>query len=329
MTGRLYKPPSHTVEVLGEATSGASTVEDLADSLGCVTRTASNKVHDPAILGLIEREDNELSVSEDARRVVQLKDTSPLENAFRELPGVPQLLDRIEDETMGVEEIGRLVSFETGSNAAADSTFQNYGRVYGEWIDYLELGTYSNGVVAAEEIDEVSETTEPLENPRGPNNPRVPPEKVFEILPLISRVDSREGVLERSAYSDRYAAKILTTCYGLGIAESKRNGPQLTERGKELQQASVGNRKRILRDALLEIPLVQAYCERIPESGFERYEVMEEVSERYLKGWSESTIRTRAKRLHPWLVFTDLVEEQDSGHLERTDALETNELAAP
>ena len=126
MTGRLYNPPSRTVEVLGEATSGASTVEALADSLGCVSRTATNKVHDPVILGLIEREDEEFSVSEDARRVVQLKDTTPLENAFLELPGVPEVLDRIEGDSVEIEEIGRLISFETGSNASAASSFKTY-----------------------------------------------------------------------------------------------------------------------------------------------------------------------------------------------------------
>ncbi|WP_165874830.1 AAA-associated domain-containing protein [Natrarchaeobius oligotrophus] len=313
--------------MLREATSGASTVEDLAEGLDIAPKTASNKVHDPTILGLVDRDDNQLSVSEDARRVIQLKDTSPLENAFRELPGVSEVLDRIEGGSVEVEEIGRLISFETGSNAAAESTFRNYGRVYGEWIDYLDLGTYSNGVVAAGEIDELPEASEPLENPRGPNNPRVPPEKVFEILPLISRIESREELQERSDYSDRYTSKILTTCYGLGIAESTRNGPELTERGKELQQTSVGQRKRILREALLEIPLAQAYCERMPEDEFRNKDVMRQVSEDYLKGWSDSTIQTRAKRLYSWLLFTGIAEEQETGYLEPAETTETSEVA--
>lgn len=329
MTERLYYPPEHTEKVLREATSGASTVEDLAEGLGIAPKTASNKVHDPAVLGLIDRDDKDLSVSKDARRVVQLKDTSPLESAFSELPGVPEVLNRIEDESLEVEEIGRLISFETESNAAAESTFRNYGRVYGEWIDYLDLGIYSNGIVAVGEIDEVAETTEPLENPRGPNNPRVPPEKVFEILPLLSRVESREELQERSDYSDRYTTKIVNTCYGLGIAESTRNGPELTERGRELQQASVGHRKQILREALLEIPLVQAYCERMPEDEFRNKDVMRQVSEDHLKGWSDSTIQTRAKRLYSWLLFTELAEEQATGYLQPTETPETGESAAP
>jgi hypothetical protein len=328
MTERLYYPPDHTQEVLREATSGASTVEDLADSLGYATRTVSNKVHDPVVLGLLGRDENELTVSEDARRVVQLEDTSPMEETFRELPGVSKILERIEDEQVDVEEIGRLMSFETSSNAAAESTFRNYGRVYAEWIDYLDLGNYSNGVVATGEIDKVSETTEPLENPRGPNNPRVPPEKVFEILPLISRFNSREELQEHSDYSDRYTSKILTTCYGLGIAEPTRNGPELTERGKELQQASVGQRRRILQEALLEIPLVQAYCERMPEGKFRNQDVMRQVSEDHLKGWSDSTIKTRAKRLYQWLLFTELAEEKDTGYLQPTDIVETDKLTA-
>jgi len=329
MTGRLYYPPDHTEEVLRKATSGASTIEDLADLLGYTTETTSNKVHDPVVLGLIERDDNQLSVSEDARRVVQLEDTTPLKNAFTELPGVQEVLDRIEEEPVDVEEIGRLISFNTGSNAAAESTFKNYGRVYGQWIDYLNLGSYSNGVVAAGSIENTSEKEGPLDNPRGANSPNVRPEKVFEILPLLAQVESREELQERAEYSEREVSKILSTWYGLGIAESTRNGPVLTNRGKELQQASVGNRKRILREALLELPLVQAYCERVPEDEFKNQEVMEQVSEDYLKGWSEVTIQTRAKRLYSWLLFTELFEERTRGYLEPTGNIEAGELAAP
>lgn len=328
MTDRLYYPPDHTEEVLRKATSGASTIEGLADRLGYTPDTTSNKVHDPVVLDLIERDDNQLSVSEEARRVVQLRDTSPLKEAFTELQGVQEVLDRIEDEPVEVEEIGRLISFKTGSNAAAESTFKNYGRVYGEWIDYLELGSYSNGVVADETIETTPEKTGPLENSRGANSPNVRPKKVFEILPLITRAESREELQERAEYSDREISKILSTCYGLGISESTRNGPQLTNRGKELQQASMGNRKRILQEALLEIPLVQAYCERAPEDEFKNQEVMKQVSEDHLKGWSEVTIQTRAKRLYSWLLFTELFEEQNRGYLQATDNVKTGELAA-
>lgn len=326
---RLYSPPDHTEEVLREVTSGAATIERLADRLGCTPETASNKVHDPVVLDMIERENNHLSVLDGARRVVQLQDRSPLETSFQKLPGVSEILAKIEDEPTDVEKIGRLISFETGPNAAAESTFRNYGRVYGEWIDYLGLGNYSDGVVFDGTIDNTSTKSEPLENPQGPNNPRVPPEKVFEVLPLITQVDSREELQERMDYSNRYTNKILTTCYGLGIAEPTRNGPQLTNRGSELQRASVGNRKRILKEALLEVPLVQAYCARIPDDEFRNRDIMGQVSEDYLKGWNKTTIQTRAKRLYSWLLFTGLVEEQTTGYLVPTDAIRNEDFSTP
>jgi hypothetical protein len=322
----LYYPPSHTEEVLQEVTSGASTVEELADGLGYATRTASNKVHDPVILGLVERQDSKLSITEDARRVVQLKDTSPLETAFCDLAGVDQILDRIEEEQVGVEQIGRIISFETESNAAAESTFKNYGRVYAEWIEYLDLGNYSEGLVAVGEIDDSSEDLGPLENPRGANCPRVRPEKVFEIIPLVSKGKSREEIEDISGYSDREVSKILTTCYGLGITESSRDGPQLTDRGKEIQQESIGNRKQILQKALYEVPLVQAYCDRAPDEKFRNQDIMKQISEDYAKGWSNTTIETRAKRLYSWLLFTELFEERSRGYLQpgsEPDAVES------
>lgn len=322
---RLYYPPEHTEDVLREVTSGASTIEQLADRMGYVRRTTTNKVHDSVVLGLIEREDSQLSVSDDARRVVQLQDTAPLDNAFRELVGVSEILNRIEDEPVSVEDVGRIISFETGSNAAAESTFKAYGRVYGEWIDYLDLGNYSDGFVADGEINKSSENLGPLENPRGASYPRVPPEKVFEILPMISQGKSHEELEERSQYSDRELSKTLSTCYGLGLAESTRNGPQLTKCGRELQQASIGNRKLILQDALMEIPLVRAYCDRAPDEEFRNLDVIRQISEDYVKGWSKKTIQTRAQRLYSWFLFTELFEEKDRGYLAPQTSAETSE----
>jgi len=329
MTERLYYPPDHTEDVLREVTSGASTIEELADRLGYVPDTASNKVHDSVVLGLIEREDSQLSVSEDARRVVQLQNTAPLETAFRELVGVDGVLDRIEEGAVSVEEIGRIISFETESNAAAESTFKNYGRVYGDWIDYLDLGNYSDGFVAAGEIEKGSESLGPLENPHGANYPKVRPEKVFEILPLISLGRSRDEINERSEYSDREISKTLSTCYGLGLSEATRNGPKLTDQGKKLQQQSIGNRKQLLQEALTDIPLVQAYCEIAPDGEFRNQDIMSQISEEYAKGWSEGIIQTRAKRLYTWLIFTELFEEKSRGYLQPQLKTETSESVAP
>lgn len=312
---RLYYPPDHTEDIIREVTSGASTIDDLADRLGYVPKTAMNKVHDPVVLGLIERVDSRLSVSDDARRVVQLQDPAPLKTAFLELVGVSEILNRIKEEPTSVEEVGRILSFETGSNAAAESTFKSYGRVYGEWIDYLDLGNYSDGFVAKGEIDKSSENLGPLENPRGASCPRVSPEKVFHILPEISQESSHEKLANRSGYSDRELSKVLSTCYGLGLAESTRNGPRLTKRGRELQQASIGNRKQILQDALLEVPLVQAYCDRVADEEVKNIDVIKGISEDYAKGWGEVTIETRAKRLYSWFLFTELFEENARGYL--------------
>lgn len=329
MTERLYYPPDHTEDVLQEVTSGASTIKELADRLDYVPKTASNKVHDPVVLGLIERDDYQLQVTEDARRVVQLRDTAPLKTAFRELVGVEQVLERIEEDSVSVEAIGRIISFKTESNAAAESTFKNYGRVYGEWIDYLDLGSYSNGFVAAGEVDKSSDTLGPLENPRGANYPKVRPEKVFDILPLITQGISREELEEKSRYSDREISKTLSTCYGLGIAESTRNGPQLTERGKEIQQETIGNRKQILQESLTEIPLVQAYCERAPNEEFRNQDIMSQISEDYAKGWSDGTIQSHAKRLYSWLLFTELFEEKSRGYLQPETDIKLSEFVAP
>lgn len=318
---RLYRRPKHTEDVLGEITSGASTTEEVADGLGNSRKTAMNKIHDGVILGLINREDGHLSVTEDARRIVQLQDLTLLREAFEKLPGVSKLLNQIQDESMTFEEAGRLISFETKSGAAAEDTFRTYGSVYAHWISYLDLGTRSDGVLASSP-EQVSVETEPLENPRGANCPRVPPKKVFELLPRISKADSREDLEGSTEMSTKTVEKTLSTCYALGIADYTRTGPVVTDRGKELHQSSIGNRKVILAEELLQIPLVQVFCEEAPKEEFSAETVMSQVSETHLKGWSEVTVQTRAKRLSPWLTYTGLAEENTQGQLALIEELD-------
>lgn len=63
-TKRLFRRPKHTEDVLGEITSGASTTDEVAEGLGNSRKTAMNKIHDGVILGLVNREDGHLSVTE-------------------------------------------------------------------------------------------------------------------------------------------------------------------------------------------------------------------------------------------------------------------------
>lgn len=324
-TERLFRRPKHTEDVLGEITSGAPTTKEVAEGLGNSRKTALNKIHDGVLLGLINREDGHLSVTEDARRVVQLQDLTPLCEAFEELPGVSKLLNQIEDDSMTFEEAGRLISFETKSGAASEELFRKYGAIYAHWVDYLDLGAKSDGVLASSR-EQVSVETEPLENPRGANCPRVPPEKVFELLPHISKADSRKDLETVTEMSTTTIGKTLSTCYALGIADYTRTGPVLTDRGKELQRSSVGNRKTILAEELLQIPLVQAYCEEASNEPFDAEDLMSQVSDKHLKGWSEVTIETRVKRLTPWLTYTGLAEKQSPGELTLTE--KTNQQAA-
>lgn len=305
---RLYRRPKHTEDVLGEITSGASTAEEVAEGLGHSRKTAINKIHDGVILSLIDREDGHLSVTEDARRIVQLQDLTPFSEAFEVLPGVSNLLNQIQDEPMTFEEAGRLISFETESGAASKETFRKYGATYARWISYLDFGIKSDGVLASSS-EQVSIETETLENPRGANCPRVSPEKVFELLPLISKTESREDLVASTGMSTKTVGKTLSTCYALGIADYTHIGPVVTEKGKELQQSSIGNRKTLLAEELLQIPLVQTYCKEAPEEPFRAESVMSRISEKYLRGWSDVTIKTRANRLSPWLTYTGLAEE--------------------
>lgn len=318
---RLYYPPDHTVDTIRAVIRGNNTVEQIAEELGIGENTAMNKIHDPLHLGLIEKDGDKYKATEEARRLVQLEDDEVLEGRFVKLPGVEDVVDRVENGGVTSEEIGRIISFETGSGAADAKRFKEYGRVYARWIHRLDLG----------EVDETpSNSRHPLENDRGANNPRVPPQKVIEALRVIDEVDNREELADRLGYSERYTQKILTTAYALGVARNERgSGFATTEIGRTVISTSEGKQRELLRDELLEIPLVQAYCNNVPSGEFKNKDVMKGVSEEYNLGWSDGTISTRAKRLYKWLIFTRLAEVKKRGVLEATEKMPRGNLPTP
>ena len=67
----------------------------------------------------------------------------------------------------------------------------------------------------------------------------------------------------------------------------------------------------------------------MPSGEFKNKEVMQQVSEDYSLGWSEGMVRTRAKRLYQWLLFTQLAEEESQGVLVATDKMPRGNLLDP
>lgn len=317
---RLYYPPRHTLETLRAVISGNTTREQLADALDVGTNTAWNKIHDPKHLGLIEANNGTYEATEEARRLIQLQDNEVLEDRFTALPGVQNVLNQLENGGTTAEEIGRVVSFETNSGAADAERFRDYGRVYAQWIQYLDLG---------EVTDTDSPSQHPLENDCGANNPRVPPQKVIDALRHMDDVDTHEELANRLGHSERYTQKILSTAYALGVGVSSHGTFTTTETGRTVTTTSQGKQRELIRDALLEIPLVQAYCNRVPSGEFNNQAVMQQVSDDYSLGWSDSTVQTRAKRLYQWLLFANLTEERERGVLEATQKMPRGNLPDP
>lgn len=320
MSDRLYYGPSHTVDVVGAVISGNDTIEKLADELDLGERTVINKVHDPRVLGLIEKEDGSFEASDDARRLIQLQDRSVLEEPLRDLAGVETVLDRLEDEDLTTEDVGRIISFETESGASTEERFRDYGSIYVRWFDFLDLG-------------DVTEPTKgsqgPLANDQGASDPRVPPSKVIEGLRLIDEADSREELANRLGYSEKEIEKILTTCYALGLARrTTSRGFTTTESGRTVGSTSQGKQRELLRKALLDVPLVEAYCERVPDEEFNHVEIMQQVSDDYNMGWSERTVQTKAQRLSTWLTYTGLAEKSRQGYFTPADKMPESVSAA-
>lgn len=318
---RLYNRPQSTLETLRSVISGSKTPEEIADDIDVSVRTVHNKVHDPLHLGLIENNDGEYGPTKEARRLIQLEDNGVLRDRFVELPGVDDVLDRIENGGATVEEVGRIISFETESGAAEKETFKRYGKVYARWLEHLDLGK-------VDEID--SEPRHPLEHDQGASSPRVPPQKVIEALRVIDDADTYSELADKLGYSERETKKILSTAYALKVAQTERKGSFTTsETGRKITTMSRGKQREVFRENLLEMPIVRAYCNRVPSGEFTSTEVMEQVSDEYSMGWSETTISTKANRLSPWLTFTQMAEKDERGVLKAAEKMPSDDLPDP
>lgn len=96
-----------------------------------------------------------------------------------------------------------------------------------------------------------------------------------------------------------------------------------------MTSTSRGKQRELFLDKLLEMPLVRAYCNRVPSGEFEPTEVMEQVSGEYSMGWSEKTIQTKARRISLWLSFIELVYEREDVALETTEKMPRDDLSDP
>lgn len=330
-TERLYNRPPQTLNTLENLLAGATTVDELSDEMGYSENAIYNRLHDPRILGIIEKADGEYKTKEEARRIIQLKDKDPLKDPFLELPGVERVQDRLMNNSeVSFEQIGRDIAFETGSNATDEESFLNYGRVYANWFDYLELGYYGNGTLYADEANVESGNEDPLQPEKGANSPACRPKKIFEMLDIVGGISSLEELFEEMDYERSTVENLISTSYALDLVEKTPTSELIiTDTGKELRTSSQGNREKILRDQLLSLPFVKAFCNRIPEGEFSVHDVIHQISEDYNKGWSENTIHTKGKRIYRWLIYTDLAQEVKKGTLKRTDVVERRKISDP
>lgn len=314
---RLYYGPNITTEVLRAVVKGATTQEELSEAMGVADRTVHNRVHDPAALGLLDRDDNEYSISEreDVMKLLQLEDRTVLKQRFVELPGVKEVRDELNGGRMPYERVGRLISFHTNSQAIDEDTFINYGRTYARWFDYLRMGFASEGILYSEKPPGIERgNIQPKST--GSGYPKVRPKKVFDALPILrDGVEDKKQLSDHFDFSERYAGKLLSTCYSLGLAERDNQQIFLTDFGEKVLDANEHDQKSLISEALLEVEFVEEYCELAPDGEFKNQELVYEINEVYDKDWGESTVQTRAKRIYSWLVYSDLFKEVKRGIL--------------
>lgn len=312
---RLYYGPEDTKKVLRLVIKGATTREELADELNCTKKTVYNKVHDPKYLGFLDKEDGEYVIDDKDRlmKLFQLDKREILKEPFKEMPGVEEVDDELDGGSLTYKRIGQLISYYTDSEAIDDDAFITYGRVYANWFEYLRMGYAVNRTLYRNRPANIE--LEPRKTGSGDKSPKVRPDKVFESLPVIrGGISGKSELASHFAFSEREAGKVLSTCYALNLAE--REGlVTLTGFGEQVENAPEAKRRKLIRDALLDIELIETYCRIAPDTPFKNQELMTDVNEELGKNWNETTVQTKGKRIYQWLLYAELFKEIKQGTL--------------
>lgn len=325
---RLYDVPEVTREVLRLVIKGHNTREELAEELGCSPRTVYNKVHDPKVLGFLEREDNRYVISDkkELMKLFQLDKREVLKKRFENLPGVEEINDELVGGSLTFVRVGRIVSYYTNSEAIDEEAFVTYGRVYAKWFDYLGMGyAYSQKLSREKPANYEKEKTV---RRTGDGFPMIRPERVFKAIRYISDGEKSESELASElGYSESQIGKLLSTLYSLNLAD-RNDGIVLTEFGEQVYESSESEQKKLIREALLDLNVVKKYCELAPESPFKNQQLMERVGEELGRDWTNTTRETKGKRIYQWLLFSDLFKEVKRGTLVPTAVANRDKLSS-
>lgn len=332
MTGlRLYRGPGTAEKFLEAVFDGAATITDLEDRFSTSRSAVFNGLHDLRCLNLVIVEDDGVVPTTAAGRFYRLSDLEPVREAFIDLPGVRRLLEQIEDEEITYTAVGRLIGFATGSNTTKESTFESYGRTYANWIEFLDLGYRGGKRVSAKPIARPKSVHSNLaRRTNGPSYPKVWPNQVFTHLHSIEDASSYERLASQHDFSERTAKKIVGTAVGVDLVGqgTGKSWYVLTDAGDDFLAGDKESDKRreIVRDGILKMAIPRAYCVRIPNEQFHKRQPMEELNDDFDLNLSESTIKSRTKRLVPWLSYAALVEKVGKSEYRGTDQLEEREL---
>lgn len=312
---RLYDAPEVTRKVLRLVIKGSDDREKLAEELGCSPRTVYNKVHDPKALGFLEREDGKYVISDkkELMKLFQLDQRDVLKRRFKSMPGVEEINDELIGGSLTFVRVGRIVAYYTDSEAIDESAFRTYGRIYSRWFDYLGMGYASNQKLTRDKPPDYN--VKQSRRKDGDGRPSVRPEAFFEAMAEIhSGADDKDELKTRCNYSDSKLGKVLATCSVLG-AITRSDGIELTDFGEKIINADENKQRKYVRDALLELDLIETYCDIAPNKPFKNQEVMRKVGEKLNKGWSKTTSKTNAKRLYQWFIYSELFVEVKRGFL--------------
>jgi len=319
------------VKLLGEA-GGRLDITAFQDEAHLSQNSLYNVLRDMRVLGLAQTKGSFITVADDLR--IEGRDfwellREHLRDRLQRNRLSARLIERLQAKgSLTLEEVGKELAAWCPYISASAKTWRFYARVFADWLDFADLGTFtSNSALLTEYVpgSEVRRRNLLSSRRRGgvlpvPSIQYRPIEKI-----LVRLIDSlRSGSLDVHDIPPSTVRKCFLAIVDLGFAERREKGILLTPFAREFVRRET-ERPKIFASMAVKMQVFKIFVEILEANSVRMLtdaELGVELNNRLSMGWTVGTAKTNAKIMLDWARNCELAPEryQDAWHKGRRRA---------
>lgn len=313
-----YATMSQVIEMLEKMYPRNVSETELSVFSGMSNSTISNITPTVRTLGLIEKEKDKISFTEDGLNFIKALKTNN-EKKMRKIirkniegnsvfEFVIHLLQK--HKILRNQEIGEKLSIEFNRSWSHPQTFARYGTCVADIVAFAGFGHYSDGILSLREIrkrERISKLT-------------IPDVYVRKIKDICDKLRISSGSLSELSEildtSEKRLATELANCVALGLIDRGENIYILSKKGNEFinPMFSEEKKKMIFRECLLQGEYSKIIYELAKsKEEFRTRDVGKLLAFKLRRGWNEATRETVSKKFIDWLVYGEIVNKVERG----------------